>query len=174
MVKRCSGFVQILAGIGLIWGGAASSAFADVASSASQGQWQALNSRYPVLADETDTAIHMALRSDFSRNTVAPMLTIDVMQHPMPMCHIGTEESFDIASLGDGTLNGRAQSFGYRCMGGQMTVVIWPVSQTNASYWQEQIAAQQPLTLSVAGVTFHSPNTNGRSAMNVAQRVFME
>lgn len=176
MVKRCLRLVQMLASVGLIWGCAVfattSRAATDEALPASQGQWQTLNSRYPVLDDETDAAIHMVLRSDFSRNTVAPMLTIDVTQHPLPMCHIGTEESFEITSLGEGLLNGRPQSFGYRCMGGQMTIVAWP--QQPATYWQEQVTAQRPLTLSIAGVTFHSANINGRSAMNIAQRVFLE
>lgn len=151
-------------------GGSASAVIADPVIS---GEWQQLASRYPVLHDNADTAVSMALRGDFTLNTAEPMLVVDVRQHPLPMCTVDSDSGFEPQALGDGTLNGGTQAFGYRCMGGQMTIVAWPTQQP-ASYWKEQIVAQQPLSLAVAGVSFQSANTNGKHAMHVASRIFME
>ncbi|WP_414502443.1 hypothetical protein [Zymobacter sp. IVIA_5232.4 C2] len=140
---------------------------------ASLGEWQKLTSRYPVLPDASDTAISMALHSNFTLNTAEPSLVVDVSRHPLPLCSVDTETGLDMTLLGDGTLNGRVQTFGYRCMGGQMTIMAWPIQQS-ATYWKEQIMAQQPLSLSVAGIDFQSANTNGKRAMSVANRIFME
>lgn len=140
---------------------------------ASSGEWQKLTSRYPVLPDASDAAISMALRSNFTLNTAEPSLVIDVSRHPLPLCAADTDTGLDMTLLGDGTLNGRVQTFGYRCMGGQMTIMAWPIQQP-ATYWKEQIMAQQPLSLSVAGIDFQSANTNGKRAMSVANRIFME
>lgn len=137
------------------------------------GQWQMLNSRYPVLSDASDPAIKMTLRSDFTLNTSSPMLTIDVNQHPLPMCKADIDTGIAPVLLGDGTLNGKTQSFGYRCMGGQMTIVAWPI-QEPAFYWKTLIASQQPISLTVEGVTFQSANSNGRSAIGIADRIFGE
>lgn len=169
-MKRASCLAWGLCCLGVIGGFAISP---DAATADSVGQWQQLNSRYPVLPDASDPAINMTLRSDFTLNTAVPMLTVDVNQHPLPMCTANTDTGMDAVLLGDGSLNGKAQSFGYRCMGGQMTIVAWPV-QEPASYWKGQIASQRPLSLSVAGVSFRSSNTNGKSAIGIADRIFME
>lgn len=144
-----------------------------VADPVMSGAWQKLTSRYPVLPDNTDAAMSMTLRSDFTLNTAEPMLIIDVNRHPLPMCTADGDSGLEPVALGNGTLNGHTQAFGYRCMGGQMTIVAWPTQQS-ATYWKEQIVAQQPLSLTVAGVSFQSANTNGKHAMSVASRVFME
>lgn len=140
---------------------------------AAEGEWQALSTRSPILPDTYNPAIAMTLRGDFALNTAEPMLTIDVARHPVPQCSADRDGTQDVVQLGDGLVNGHPQSFGYRCMGGQMSIVAWPTQQP-ASFWKAQIVAQQPLSLSVGDIFFQSANTNGKRAMSVANRMFME
>lgn len=142
-------------------------------AAAAEGEWQALSTRSPILPDAHDPAIAMTLRGDFVLNTAEPMLTIDVARHPQPQCTADRDGALDVALLGEGFLNGQSQSFGYRCMGGQMSIVAWPTQQS-ATYWKTQIVAQQPLSLSIGSISFQSANTNGKRAMSAANRMFME
>lgn len=170
MVRWSARFAGWVLGLGWL---AASIGNAAAESATGFGEWQKLTSRSPVLPDASDPAISLMLHGNFVLNSAEPMLVVDVSQHPLPMCSADTDSGVDIAPLGDGTVNGHTQAFGYRCMGGQMTIVAWPVQQP-ASYWKEQIMTQQPLSLSIAGVNFQSANINGKRAMSVVNRIFME
>lgn len=142
-------------------------------AAAAEGEWQALSTRSPILSDTHDLAIAMTLRGDFALNTAEPMLTIDVARHPQSQCTADRDGGLEVVRLGEGVLNGQPQSFGYRCMGGQMSIVAWPTQQS-ATYWKAQIVAQQPLSLTIGDISFQSANTNGKRAMSVANRMFME